>query len=701
MGILITLVLTPVSGGGLRTAVWRNELEMEDEFSIPLLKKILGGVIESIADAVTVTDRKGTIVFANSAAERLLGLPRNDIVGRTYDDIKWNITSLDGKPLPVEEFPFTMVMKERRPLYGIEYGIDKPDGTRIIVSANATSLGEERGELLGVVVSFTDITERKSQEKLIQDALVYAESIVNTVREPLIVLDQKLRVRTANPAFYSTFKVLREETEGKLIYELGNNQWNIERLKKLLEKIIPENMQVDDFQVEYTFPSIGYKVMLLNARKISRVEREPLILLAIEDITVWKQAERELREGKILSDTLVEVSDAIGQMVDSGRIIEFTGEQLRCSLLGEVLAIVMLEDDLWTVRYEHGLPELKVGEKLMGRVGLQITPFIEQRRAPIVIEDTSKDTRVNSKNMLRLGIHSLIGVSLIMSGVVMGVLFVGYRSKKESFSENEISFIEKLGLSLSLSLEAAQMYQAEKNVSETLQNSILIIPDKIPDIRFGHAYYSATEIARVGGDFYDIFELEDNKVGIIIGDVSGKGLDAAAFTTVVKNTIKAHAFENGKPATIIAKTNDLVRRVSLPSIFVTLIYITLDKRTGTLTYCNAGHPPAIIKKGSTVMLLEKYSPIIGAFKDLQYQDGEADIEKDDVLILYTDGVIEARNNGELYGEERLIDYIKCLAQAPVENIPQAIISDVNAFSGGKLTDDVAILAVALDGRIRK
>jgi PAS domain S-box-containing protein len=593
-----------------------------------------------------------------------------------------------------------MVMEQNKPFYDIEYGIEKPDGTKLIVSVNAASLGEEQGETLGVVVSFTDITERKKQEKFIQDSRIYAESIVETVREPLIVLDWKLRVRTANPAFYQTFKVTREETEGKLIYELGNSQWDIERLRELLEEIIPRSTQIDDYEVEHIFPSIGYKIMLLNARKIYQFERESLILLAIEDITTRKQLERDLREGKTLSDALNKINDAISKTEDSGKIIKLAGEQARITLEGEVSAIIMLENDLWTVRHEHGLPEVRVGEQYTG-AQLQITPFVKQQRTPVVIEDTYIDERVNHKDMMRLGIRSLIGVSLTVAGTMAGVLFIGYGSKKESFSNAEIDFVAKLGITLSLSLEAARVYQAERNISETLQNSILIIPDRMPGISFGHIYHSATETARVGGDFYDLFELEDNKVGIIIGDVSGKGLEAAALTTVVKNTIKAHAFENGTPATIVAKTNDLVERVSSPSVFVTLIFLVLDTRTGTLIYCNAGHPPAIIKRGSTVKLLEKLSPIIGAFKGLKYQDGEAAIEKDDALVLYTDGVIEARSNGEFYGEDRLINFTENLAPVSAKNIPQAIINNVNAFTGGKLTDDIAILALSLNEKMHQ
>jgi two-component system CheB/CheR fusion protein len=114
----------------------------------------------------------------------------------------------------------------------------------------------------------------------------YAEAIVATVREPLLVLDKNLRVKTANHSFYKTFQVNVEETENHLIYELGKGQWNIPELRTLLENILPEKSKFSDYEVRHNFANIGERIMLLNAREIkSDNNSEILILLAIEDVT--------------------------------------------------------------------------------------------------------------------------------------------------------------------------------------------------------------------------------------------------------------------------------------------------------------------------------------------------------------------------------------------------------------------------------
>lgn len=138
----------------------------------------------------------------------------------------------------------------------------------------------------GVVVAFADITVYRTLERELDDARAYAEAIVATVREPLLVLDGALRVVTANRSFYRTFRVGPVEVEGRELLALGNGQWDIPALRELLGTIIPENTSFDDFRVEHDFPGIGHRVMLLNARRVvAEAGKRQLVLLAFEDVT--------------------------------------------------------------------------------------------------------------------------------------------------------------------------------------------------------------------------------------------------------------------------------------------------------------------------------------------------------------------------------------------------------------------------------
>jgi two-component system, chemotaxis family, CheB/CheR fusion protein len=134
----------------------------------------------------------------------------------------------------------------------------------------------------GAVISLQDVDKLK---RSLDQSREYADTIVESAREPILVLDRELQVTAANPAFYRTFDVSREETEKRLIYELGDGQWNIAKLRELLEEIVPRNSRVDDFEMSHDFPHLGLRDMLLNARRVEMQPGHPFILLAIEDVT--------------------------------------------------------------------------------------------------------------------------------------------------------------------------------------------------------------------------------------------------------------------------------------------------------------------------------------------------------------------------------------------------------------------------------
>jgi len=128
-------------------------------------------------------------------------------------------------------------------------------------------------------------------------AWTYIRTVVDTLREPFLIIDEDLKVISANKTFYSFFQVTLEETEGKRVYDLGNGQWDIHKLKILLEDILPKNTYFEDFKVVHVFTKIGKKVIILNARRIYKTgEKRPIILLAMEDITKQIQLEEQLKE---------------------------------------------------------------------------------------------------------------------------------------------------------------------------------------------------------------------------------------------------------------------------------------------------------------------------------------------------------------------------------------------------------------------
>jgi len=291
--------------------------------------------------------------------------------------------------------------------------------------------------------------------------------------------------------------------------------------------------------------------------------------------------------------------------------------------------------------------------------------------------------------------HLALMVPLVVGGHVIGHVGIDDPGERRDFAEREVRIAEAIASQAASAIENARLYESERSVAETLQTSLLSMPDSVPGVRYAHAYHSASEAARVGGDFYDIFEVEHDLIGLTIGDVAGKGLPAAVLTSLVKNTVRAHAMERSKsPSAIMRLTNGIAYRETDGETFVTATFATLDCATGHLCYCNAGHTTgAIVGAEGEVRTLRSNSSILGAFEDGEFEQSDAWLHNGELLFLYTDGVTEARRPEELFGEKRLFDLLAEVGATEPAQLVDSVLRAVTEFTGGRLSDDVAILSL--------
>ena len=240
----------------------------------------LSNVLTSTSLPVVMVDRGLRIRRLTSASGKVLKIVPSDI-GRPISDIRWDVDVPDMDQL-IAGVIETLAPKELE--------VQAKDGHWYSLQIRPYRTTDDKID--GAVIVLSDINDAKQASERIEKARLFMEEALATVREPLLVLKQNLSVIYANPSFMKTFHVLAEETEGRLLYELGNGQWNVPKLRAILEEVLSEDVPVLDFEVEHDFPDLGRKTMLLNARKIEDGHNdEPTMLLAIEDITGRKQAE--------------------------------------------------------------------------------------------------------------------------------------------------------------------------------------------------------------------------------------------------------------------------------------------------------------------------------------------------------------------------------------------------------------------------
>ncbi|MBC8146203.1 MAG: response regulator, partial [bacterium] len=232
------------------------------------------------------------------------------------------------------------------------------DGIETPIDDSAAPISNEQGFISGVVLVFRDVTERRKTERALHIAAVYADDIIATLREPFLVLDGDLRVKTANHAFYDSFHVSKEETENRFVYDLGNGQWDIPGLRTLLDEVLSRNQSVHDFEVVHSFPTLGRKTMLLNARPFTIDSKQPeLILLAVEDVTALREKTAEVAEANRnkdeflatlaheLRNPLAPIRNAI-QYLGMAGLKEADATTARDVIARQVTVMVRLIDDL-------------------------------------------------------------------------------------------------------------------------------------------------------------------------------------------------------------------------------------------------------------------------------------------------------------------------------------------------------------------
>jgi len=262
-----------------------------------------------------------------------------------------------------------------------------------------------------IVLAMEDVTERRRAEADFRAIETYAQDIVDTVREPLLILDTTLRVQSGNRAFYHTFRVSPEETENQLIYELGNGQWDIPALRILLEDIVPKSSVFSDFELEHDFPALGRRVMLLNARKLQAGHHGELLVLAMEDVTERRRAEEEVAKAKEASEmanktkslflanmshelrtplnAIVGYSEMLQEEAADQKLDSFVADLEKINASGRQL-LGLINDILDLSKIEAGKMELYLEDfdldSLIDEVAATIAPMVEKNSNQLHIE---------------------------------------------------------------------------------------------------------------------------------------------------------------------------------------------------------------------------------------------------------------------------------------------------------------------------
>ncbi|NMC79201.1 MAG: SpoIIE family protein phosphatase, partial [Chloroflexi bacterium] len=300
--------------------------------------------------------------------------------------------------------------------------------------------------------------------------------------------------------------------------------------------------------------------------------------------------------------------------------------------------------------------------------------------------------------------HWLMGFPLSVKGTLFGILLAKESGANPAAREKRLEIVNGIAQQTALAIQN-ESYKKEMVERERLEREFQLarqiqqafLPSHLPQVKGWELDARWQTARRVGGDFYDVFRLDARRLGLVIADVSDKGMPAALYMTVGRTLIRSNAQQSDSPADVLARVNNQLLMDSQNGMFVTAVYAVLDTQTGQLTYANAGHNrPLVLRAGSRQLeTLPKGDMALAVLENTPYHDQSLQLEPGDCLIFYTDGVTESfAASGDTFGEDRLAALLRGAfgldACQILDRIDQALIE---FRQGIPLSDDVTILTV--------
>jgi serine phosphatase RsbU (regulator of sigma subunit) len=280
-------------------------------------------------------------------------------------------------------------------------------------------------------------------------------------------------------------------------------------------------------------------------------------------------------------------------------------------------------------------------------------------------------------------------------GIELGRIEVTGKLDGEFGAGDEL-LLEDLARIASLAIENARLEQRERHIARTLQDSLLprTLPE-IPGLEVAARYLAGGEGTTVGGDLYDLFPVED-EWALVVGDVCGKGAEAAALTSMVRYTLRAESVHHSSPCEVLRLLNDAIIRQVGDSRFCTLVHgrATVGEGAARLVLANAGHPPPLVlRAGGEVEAVRCAGPLLGVVQAVMHPDVIVNLRPGDALVAFTDGVTEGRGAEGMFGDERLVQLLRASAGEAAAALVDRIVDAAVEFQGGRSQDDLAVLAL--------
>ncbi|MGH2789097.1 MAG: SpoIIE family protein phosphatase [Actinomycetota bacterium] len=548
--------------------------------------------------------------------------------------------------------------------------------------------------------------QNKESQQFLRESEALKTAMVESAIDCVISIDHRGNIVEFNPAAEETFGYARKDVIGKVMADLiipaRYRQQHREGLTRYLEtgegpilnkriEIVAQRADGTEFPVELAVvpadvpPSPFFTGYLRDITQKKQTEAKIHALLQRERVA-REEAERATRR----LWQLQHITEAALSHLSLDELLEELLARIGETLKVEIAVMLLMDDEreYLTVRATLGLDKSEEREGIV--VGRGVAGRIAATGRPEFVSEIS-DVELALAELRELGTRALGGVPLIADEEVIGVLMVG-TTRSRAFSEDDELLLRLTADRLSIAIEHARLYEREHNIAVALQRSLLLsrLPE-IPNVSVATRYLPGGAGVEVGGDWYDVIALPGGQVGLVIGDVAGRGTRAATVMGQLRNTLRAYAFEGAAPTKVLSRVNRMVNSFERTGM-ATVTYMVFNPETGHMSFASAGHPPPLLRRvDDTIEYLYGGRSIpLGVMMDAEYEEDHMQLTPGDVLMLYTDGLVESRTAGLEEGMQRLSEAV---AGAPheLEDLCEHVLREI---SGGKaIPDDVAFVAL--------
>ncbi len=388
--------------------------------------------------------------------------------------------------------------------------------------------------------------------------------------------------------------------------------------------------------------------------------------------------------------TLFEVSKAVTSTLQLDRVLQEIVRHVREILRADACSLMLTEGERLVHKTAEGMDPTRPREPV--RLGSGPLGMAAKNRRPMLLLDREPHRDEFPASVRAEGMATVLSVPVETRGRVVGLINVYYR-ELTSLAPAQVNLLGTLGSQAAVAIENARLYAEKERVAELLRD-VLIPRERLefPGLAVGHRFIPSMDLS---GDYYDLISLGKHKCGLVMADVSGKGPDAAIQTVRAKHILKSYALAGYSPRKVLSLLNHQVGQDQIVRQ-VTVFYAEADLKTRRLRFASAGHEPPIFwsPHQEKPRLLYAEGILIGAIPEATYEDCSIELPEGSWLILYTDGLTEARNEeGEFFGLQRVLE----LLQTHTGNSPQRLVNriydEVRKFTNGKLSDDFSVMAI--------